>query len=322
VKRILFILLLALISCFSGLAQDSEYIENRSHQFQLHLYGKKKFTDISFSDPLTKTDLVYSPNDQVKWGLGFNWRFVGLGFAFVKFNKLDDKIYGDTRGMDWQVQLYGKRSVVDVVFYYYSSYYLENPEDVLTNWKEGDANYIRPDIIAASVGLSYIYVLNNKRFSYKAAFVNNAIQKKSAGSFIFGGQFNFSDKVADSSFFPTNSNFGSYDPLVRMNRNSFGLNLGYAYTFVYLKNFYTSLSMSVLPGFGVNNIDIKHRINHPKPALGISALPRFSTGFNADIYYGGFSFISVLSSLDASNKNLPELSWMNGSYRVFLGRRF
>ena len=62
-----------------------------------------------------------------------------------------------------------------------------------------------------SVGLNAFYIFNSERFSYKAAFVRNQIQLKSAGSLIIGASFDMFILDADSSIVPPElSNY--FDP--------------------------------------------------------------------------------------------------------------
>ena len=304
-------------------AQDTDYIEDRSHQLQVHLYGKQKFTDLNFMDIESNRTLIYSPNDQLNVGLGFNWRFIGLGFAFnFRLINNDDDVYGDTKRLDWQMNLFTKRSVMDLTFFLYRSFYIENPKAVLNAWKEGDPNYIRPDISMAGFGFSHIYVFNHERFSYKAAFLSNAIQKRSAGSFLLGGQFNFGGMASDSSFFPTNSNFSHYASLMAANRNSLGLNLGYAYTLVLPWHTYASLGLNLTPSLLGVSVRLKNKLPDFKLRGGLGSQVRIALGYNGDLYYGGISFISHLYSIRMKRDNLPDISWQNGNLRFFFGRRF
>lgn len=304
-------------------AQDTTNIIDLSDHFQVHFLGKQKYTRVLFRDDDFKTNLNYSPNEQLNVGFGFNYRFLGIGIAFnFKFINNDDLVYGDTKRIDWQINGYGKRSVIDLTFFYYQSYYLTNPSEIFQNWQVGDANYIRPDMKMSSIGLSYLYVFNNKKFSYKAAFISTAIQKKSAGSFLFGGQFHFLDLRSDSSFFPANSTFSRYNAIDKLNRNNMGLSFGYAYNLIVSHHFYISGGVSASPGIGLLNYRFKH--NWPSIFIvpSISLTPRAAVGYNGLHYYFGISSSTQITFLELNSHNLPDLSWQNGNFRFFIGKRF
>lgn len=323
-RNLLFVLVLILfIGIQNSYGQKKSNIIDMSNRFQLHFYGKQKFSEISFIDEKNNKSLIYSPNDQVNIGFGFNYRIFGLGLAFnFKFINNDDLVYGDTKRLDWQMNGYGKKSVIDLTFFYYKSFYLENPQNALPNWNEGDANYIRPDIIMSSFGMSYIYVFNNKEFSYKAAFISNAIQKKSAGSFLFGGQFNITGLNSDSSLFPISSTFNNFSPINHLYRNSMGFSFGYAHNLILPHYFYISASFSVTPSLGLFNFKSngQRAIIEVRPGLGI--VPRVAMGYNGMNYYGGISMSTQISGIKSSSTEVPDYSWQNGNIRFFVGKRF
>ena len=164
-------------------------IVDYSDKFALYLYAKQKtnhFGIYNLEVPL----IEYSPNDRLNIGFGFNYKWLGIGFAFnFGFVNNDNDKYGVTKRLDWQTNIYSKKFVVDFYLQYYQGYYVQNPQEVFPEWGEGDDMYIRPDIKSASLGIGAMYIFNHKKFSYKSAFLQTAIQKKSAGSFMMGGHF-------------------------------------------------------------------------------------------------------------------------------------
>jgi len=315
---------LGFIFSIGALFGEYNNIIDLSEKLNLHLYGKQKMTSFAFDDETTGKSIRYRPNSQFNLGFGFNYKFIGIGLAFnFKFVNNDDEIYGNTERYDWQINAYGDKSVLDFTFFGYKSFYVENPENTFPNYSEGEPNYIRPDINTFSLGLSYIYLFNHKNFSYKAAFVSNAIQKKSAGSFFLGPQSLLLQAKADSSFFPVNSYFSELPNLKSFNRISIGILSGYAYNLIIHKDYYVSLSLSIAQNIGKQSYSIENTFYHQSWVPGFDVLPRFATGYNSKKWYGGFSIVAKVTAI----KTIQDydgllMNYQYGNFRFFVGRRF
>lgn len=310
-----------------GIDTNKVYYKNiidLSEKLNVHFYGKQKMTSFAFDDENTGKSIRYKPNSQFNLGFGFNYKFLGIGIAFnFKFINNDDEKYGNTDRYDWQINAYGNKSVLDFAFFGYKSFYVENPKSTFPNYVEGEPNYIRPDINTFSLGLSYIYLFNHKRFSYKAAFVSTAKQKKSAGSFLLGSQFLWQKAQGDSSFFPVNSYFSELPSLKSFNRISIGVLSGYAYNFIIHKDYYLSLSLSIAQNIGKQSYSIESTFYQQNWMPGFDLLPRFATGYNFEIWYGGFSLVAKFTAIKTiKNYDGLLLNYQFGNFRLFIGRRF
>ena len=305
--------------------EDSESnIIDMSDNLDIHFYGKKKINTFSFSNNKTQDNLFYSPNQQVNVGFGFNYKWLGIGIALnFKFINNDDDIYGDTKRLDLQMNAYGKKFVTDFTFGFYSSFYIQNSKDVLLNPKYQTEYYIRPDISSLSFGVSNLYIFNHKRFSYKAAFVSTAIQKKSAGSLYVGPQFILLSIYSDSSFFPKNSTFEEFPSLTSFSRISIGALGGYAYNFIIAKQFYISTSLGMALSIGRQAYSVDDEVYLIKSVPSFDIMPRIAFGFNNERYYGGFSAVTKVSGFDAlqQTENLG-MVFNYSNYRFFFGKRF
>jgi hypothetical protein len=299
-------------------------IIDMSDKLDIHFYGKKKVNSFSFINNKTQENLFYSPNQQVNIGFGFNYKWLGIGIALnFKFINNDDDVYGNTKRLDLQMNAYGKKFVTDFTFGFYSSFYIQNSKEVLLNPKYQTEYYIRPDIASLSFGVSNLYVFNHKRFSYKAAFVSTAIQKKSAGSLYVGPQFILLSINSDSSFFPNNSTFDEFPSLTLFSRISIGALGGYAYNFIIAKQFYISTSLGMALSIGRQAYKIEGELYHLKSVPSFDILPRIAFGFNNERYYGGFSAVTKVSGFDAfkQTENLG-MVFNYSNFRFFFGKRF
>ncbi len=299
-------------------------IIDMSDKLNVHFYGKQKMTSFNFYDVDQKRLMVYRPNSNFNIGIGFNYQFFGLGIALnFKFINDDDDLYGVTKRLDMQMNAYGKKSVIDLTLFAYKSFYIENPNDVFPAYKQQQGNYIRPDIHSFSMGVSYLYIFNNKNFSYKSAFINNAIQKHSAGSFFMGPQLMFLAVSGDSSFFPSNSYFDSLPALKSVSRLSMGILSGYAYNIIIHHDYYISLSLTIAQDFGKQSYSIGDKFYVRKWVPAFDLLPRFAIGYNGTKYYGGFSGVVKVTAINAMQNDAGiNMGYKFGNFRFFIGRRF
>ena len=115
-------------------------------------------------------------------GLAFNYKWFGLGVSYaLPSGAHSDSIKGKTTKFDLQLNIYNKKFVVDALYQKYKGFYLANPE-AFSNWDSTNIFPQLPDMKNHSFGASAYYILNHKKFSYRAAYVRNAVQNKSAGS--------------------------------------------------------------------------------------------------------------------------------------------
>jgi len=301
----------------------SEYFDDYSNRFSLFLYAKEKYNSFSISDPLSKRELDYTPNKQLNMGLGFHYKWMGIGIA-LKFGFVnnDDDIYGDTKRIDLQTNIYMNKAVFDFYFQYYKSFYIENPKDAFSGWTGGNKPYVRPDIRSLTMGLSGLYVFNHKHFSYKAAFVQTAIQKKNAGSFMLGGSAFLQGIAGDSSLLPASSDFNKLPQLKAHSGFYFGIIVAYAYSFSIKKHFYISLSLSSTMETGkvANEFETNLASSTWVPIIHIQ--PRVSVGYNRPKWYMGFSFVRDSYFEGKKEENDLEFAFNSGNFRLYAGMRF
>src|SRR5690606_19911226 len=103
----------------------------------------------------------------------------------------------------------------------------------------------------SGVGLTGNYIVNADRFSYRAGFLQNEWQKKSAGTLLLGWQLVLGKVTADSPFVPESAT----DELTpsdvgRIGFFETGPSVGYAYQLVIGKHFYVMASLAGILTFG------------------------------------------------------------------------
>jgi hypothetical protein len=174
-----------------------------------------------------------------------------------------------------------------------------------------------------TIGLGAFYVFNHKKLSFKAAYVRNAKQIKSAGSFLLGGfyNYNFAGNKENSGFipeyFPTSVK-DSFD-IKTININSSGISFGYTYTLVLFKHFFINTTFT--PGIGLRSISLKSTREKRKKDFGGTAnlALRTALGYENKLFIIGITAYST--TVFTNFKNLiihPKTS----NLKFFIAKRF
>jgi hypothetical protein len=245
-KRIFFCLLLLITA--SGLrlnAQDSLHkavaIDERYWSYDTNFIARVYLSQKYLNTAITKGNrpqLHYRPNSKLSVGVGatYGWFSLNLsaGLTYIK-PKTDER--GETKAFDLQGHFYGPRAVIDLFLGYYDGYHLDRDDGELA----GGQYYSRPDIESWQAGFAAYYVLNWRKFSLRAAYLQAAWQHKSAGSVLLGYELFNSQIKGDSALVP--SIYAHNDAAKNINQTwyfNMGPGVGYAYTLVIRKHWFAS----------------------------------------------------------------------------------
>lgn len=304
---------------------DTTYIASYYNDLVIGLSLPQKNVDFTLADVENEQELVYQVNTKTSIGFkaSYKWLGISLGIGIPKTRTQEEK-YGKTEGLDLQVNTYLRKFVIDGYFQYYKGFYLENMDRYFEGFSELDLNhYQRPDLAFTNVGLSFRYVKNHKKFSYKSSYDFNEKQKKRAGSLLIGGYAFINGATADSIVVPAFaqndfSDQGQFSNIVAIN---IGFSLGYVYTFVILDNFF--ITLGVVPGVGLqtySSYDTNEELIDSKNGLGVSTVARFSLGYSKNRFYTALSGVSGSNNL--FNKDQTAINFGYGNVRFTAGYRF
>ena len=310
---------------FLNSARDTNYIIDKSDHFCLRLFTSGKYNQLQLSKTGYDQILKLYPNDQTSLGVGFSYKWIGLGigFSFPFMNK-DDNIYGKTQRFDFQLNTYSKKIGFDTHLQYYKGFYLDNVNKLIT-WNSS-AYPLLPDMETFSMGMNGYYLFNHERFSYRAVFLHNEIQRKSAGSFILGGFWSFNYGGSPTHFLSDDIQLtNQYDTifnLVVYKTFHWGVAIGYAHTFVLWKQFF--LHFSFVPKLGF------YRVTTGTIEDGngvISVANKFGSGLDFRIAMGGehshfyWGITGVTTSYNYIAKGWT-IKPVIGNANIFVGKRF
>lgn len=300
---------------------DNQYISDYSRELTTRVFGSRKFTSYGLRDKGFSEKAGYRPNSPFNVGIGINYRLIGLnlGFNLPFINGTSEN--GKTRFLDLQTHFYGRKLVIDFYGQLYKGYYMPNTFIVA-----GDpGKYIRPDLGTFNVGLIGQYVVNGDRFSFRAAYLQNEVQKKSAGSMILGAALNTVYIRADSSVIPSRLKYTDFFNDYHFNRSSiqsFTLNLGYGYTWVLERHFF--VTGSLLGGMGINYSTLKNSLeDNAEHHLGneFNATIRFAIGYHSRRYFAGIHYVGTIAT---SSTPIPgtRQEFGSGNLRISIARRW
>jgi hypothetical protein len=305
---------------------DTSYIKVYKDELTTRIYLARKQSGFTLGDKLLSPDLQYKTNDNLLLGLGYTYSFLTINLAVkMPFINTDDDIYGESKYLDLSFQTMFRSFIADFYFQWNRGYYISNPEDYMAR-VTGNSYPIRGDLRTNLVGFSVSYLFNSERFSYKASFQQNEFQKRSAGSPIAGVEGYWMLSMADSSF-----TSGLVPELLADDESSFnqadiynfGLNGGYAYTFVWKERFYLSIATTFGLSGGFHNVHntAESYTCCQGASAGLTNNTKIAVGYNNNDYYVGVSFVRF--SLHQLVPPLNEwITYNSGHIRVSLVKRF
>lgn len=306
--------------CFSQQfpGHDSNYYKNYPTMLTSRFYSSKKYTTIFLEGSEGKRTLKYFPNTPVTIGIGATYRILslnlGFGLQFLNPNRYEK---GTTKYLDMQSHLYAENWVVDFFGQFYKGYYLSPRGYALS----GNDYYLRPDIDIDMLGVSVYRLTNGKRFSFRAAFVQNEWQKKSAGSFLYGGEIYAGVIHGDSALVPSALKDDYAQKDVYKNRFlEVGPGIGYAYTLVVKEHFFATASLTVSGDIGIVE-EYTALGKKERTSLTANASIRSVIGYNSDKWIATISWVNTNTNLRGYSSNDRYLI-RTGNVRATVAKRF
>ena len=309
--------LLIFISLNVNAQTDSLYCKSYSNIITGRIYFSQKYTRLILKNSVDKYNLEYRPNTTLNLGVGASYKWVTLNLAYGFPFLNPEQGEGKTKYLDLQAHLYGSKFTIDIFGQFYKGFYLY-PKGTLA---DKDKYYVRPDLKVNAMGTSVQYVFNNKRFSYRASFLQNEWQKKSCGSLIAGAEIHFGRISADSSIVASNlSSTSGIEKIKRFDYFEIGPNVGYAYTVVVHKNFFLTGSFAVSFDY-VNNTSRGPNALVKSSGFSPNNTLRIFAGYNSSFHAFSFTFINSVVSL-STQKSVTQVDINTGNFRLNYVKRF
>ena len=302
---------------------DTSYITSSKRRLTITIPISKKYYGFNIDDLNAGKKLKFSPNTY--YNLGFNFSNIILTFGFVPALKLGVKAgRGNTKSIDFQLTIIGRRVITDVNYQNYKGFYVYNSNEFKLNSQQPDVIILRPDIKVISYGVNTMFVYNYKKYSLRGAFSFTDVQRKSAASFMTGiyhSHVVFSSTDSAIVKYPLNNYFSPL--LYETNKISVitvGVSGGYGYTYVYKKILFSS-AVSIGAGGQKTNYATIDNAGHSLP-LSLS----IHGNAKAAVRYDNIKFFTGLLATYDTNYSIITRDFNTESYisRVvfFVGYRF
>ena len=298
---------------------DTNFIEDFSDKLVLRSFWKSKTNSLEIANRITTDRLIYRPSPSTSLGIGGNYNWLGLDLA-LQLPETDNNVekYGDSKSFDFQVNMYLRKFSVDLSYVRYKGYYLEDAKDA----NDRDTIIKNKGLRTNNIGGSVNYIFNNKKFSYRAAYLQNERQRKSAGTFFAGGFVSLTRIEAEKGLIPPHyvELYPEVADLTRINSWQIGGEGGYAHTFV-VKHFYLTIALGL--GLGLEN---KKFVTKDSRTLisEYGAAPRYQTkaalGYNGAKLSLGLQGVKDGVFIGGAGEN--EVTYNFGSWRIFMAYRF
>lgn len=298
-KKQVVIFILLLTSCMCRAQIDSSYIRPFEHRLSVRPYVAKTLLFMS-QEFESGDEISYMANNPPKIGLGFSLNNTVISFGYgYGFDFMRDKKYGKTETLDFQLHNYGRKFVFDIYFQRYKGLYDAEDENNIK---------LYPDMELRQYGAYGLYVFNNKRYSYIAAYNQDEKQLKSTGSFLVGASIYDTRITSDSSFVHNGKNsFRNFQ---------FGISAGYAYTWVLGRYWDISASATTGINFGSEKFSNFGKKLEVYPTV----FPRISAGYNKKSWSLGFSYLGNMVFPVMSDEE--SIAIHTGSFQISFVKRF
>lgn len=259
-------------------AYDTNYYETHPESVIMRVYFSRKYTNLELQKGNDAPRVRYISNTSINTGIGASYHGLSLNIAYGFGAKRHDLEKGNTKKLDMQARLYGRKWAVDFYGQFYKGYFL-SPKGRGHN--DNSSYYIRPDLKVSLVGLSTYKIFNYKKFTLHQAFVQDEWQKKSAGSFLAGVEAYYTDFHGDSALVPsTLSSFYDRRGIRRVRFVKIGPGAGYAYTQILPLHLYitASLTANVNLAFVQETAPTSGMVNHV--SVNANLISRLAAGYS------------------------------------------
>ena len=307
-----------------SLKYDTVYVKDYPKHITLRTFSGVRANHLYFNDDDGTRIIDYRANQNVRFGLGFSYRWLNLTTSFASpFSGIDNEAKGETTHFDLQWNFYYQLFGLDFRLQYFKGYYLQNSHQAFQNWNSREAQFfIRPDIEVFSLGANIYYVFNEKQFSYKAVFTQTTRQKKSKGSWLLGARFDIVAAQADSAFLIGDNWVVSqeYADVNAMGNFTVGVGPGYGQTWVWNDYYFFTLSglfFVNLQSIAYNTIQDKQEITG-----NISGFTQIRTaiGYNNDRNIVGLGW--VFDGVPLGRVNNERVFYRFTNFKLYYARRF
>lgn len=307
------------------LKYDPNYVESYYDDLIVRVYSADKGNHALITDGSNDLNMLYRSNDHFKLGIGANYKWFGLKIGTdlpIESSNIDR--YGKSSSYGLQSYLISRPFIVDITALKTIGYYLtllgRNAQEIAEN---GQFNEIRSDVETENLSANVIYVVNHKRFSYKAAFNQTDLQLRNAGSLLLGGRVGYYNIGGELDLIAEelgSDYFEDYAGLYDFRTFSALGSVGYAYSVVPFRRAIITASVSGQIGYQKNTLHFDNRDTEYRSKPGLGASVRLAGGYHFKRFYLGATFVQSHFNSDIHFSD-PQISNGNSFLEFTLSKR-
>jgi len=304
-----------------SLSSLNPFIEDYSNQLNIKLDVTNE--RVTYLFPYENDKAEIRTNLNVSYGIVFSYKFLSVRLGIrpkLSESELENK--GKTDRFRVRVKLLFDKWTHRLEYNYTRGFYVENTS-TFENEIENPSFKIQFPHVTTNILSGSSYYKFNDNYSVKAIESNTEIQLKSAGTFLAGIDY--------ALYFVKGTDYVKLEDEV-INRDSYTeysgfspiFNLGYHYTFVLHKYWYTNVYAN--PGIGIDFYTTKLFNNNAYTSSNNTSLfftfkTGISAGYNGEhIYFGGeYNYNTNSEKFDDSDITLQPIS---NNFHLFFGYRF
>ncbi len=297
---------------------DTSYYRSYDRRLTTRLYLSQKYTRLELTAPKGVSNARYRPNTTLNLGIGATFRSLTLNLAYGFPFLNPDQGKGKTSYLDLQTHLYGRKWIIDGFGQFYKGYFL-HPKGLSAG--SPDLYYLRPDLRVNLFGGAAYHAFNWRKFSYRAPLIQNEWQKKSAGSFLLGGEFDYAKTWGDRPLVPDSLRSQYQNASVtQVKIFEFGPGAGYAYTLVIKQHFFATAGVTGNLNLGFTR-EFSGATKVDRWGIAPNLLYRAVIGYNSPLWTANISLVN--STVLARGVN-PSYDYMLrvGNVRLTVAHRF
>ncbi len=306
---------------------DTNYIEPQHYNFTIMAQGTMNYEAYRLKSK-SGNSVLFSPENTFRIGPFVGWQFIFYGYTFgLNHHRSKNKT-------EWDLSAYSSMIGIDLFYrktgndYKIRSLYLG--EGIDTHSIRGK-NFSGLNV--GIKGFNIYYITNHRRFSYPAAFGQSTCQKRSAGSALVG--IGYSMHTLDFDYTAFQNTIDQHLPnqpkqvvdsglmFNQVKYSDISLSGGYAYNYVFAKNWLLAASLSVALGYKRSTGDLQKKETTERDFsfnnFNVDGIGRFGLVWNNTKWYAGASAI-----MHTYNYRKPQFFASNffGNLNLYFGMNF
>lgn len=311
---------------------NNEYIEPNHYDWTVMLQNSN-FIQILSMASRTETGhfqtLSFRPQPMLKIGPYIGWRWIFLGYSIDV-----SRPSSAGRATDFNLSVYSSKLGGDIV-------YLHNNGKFLMGMTKGFNNIGKFDFKGTqftglevnTLSINAYYVLNHRKLSYPAAYNQSTIQKRSAGSVIFGCRYDRQKMNFDYKKLPfaligsdsTSSVLSNELKFSNLSYQDFCISFGYAYNWVFARNCLFAISATPALGYRAEKgtkVKYDKFFNNAIRYVAMDFIGRVGVVWNTGKKFLGASYVTHLYSYHNHHLTIANsVNYINFYIGLYFGKK-